>query len=75
MIMVAQLNKESALAYVSGDTFQLECLKASPSEEGVVCRREFAEAPRNVFVNVTVTRGIGCNLLHLRDCVLTDRLV
>jgi len=75
VITITQLNKESALAYICGDTFELECLEASPPEEGVMCRCEFAEVPRNVFIDIAVTRDIGCGVLHLRDCVLTDCLV
>ena len=74
VITIAKLNKESALAYVSGDTFQLESLETSPSEESVVCRCEFTEVPRNVFVDVTVG-GVGSSLVELRNCVLADGLV
>jgi hypothetical protein len=40
-----------------------------------MCRCEFAKVPRNVFIGVTVSRSIGCDLLHLRNGVLTDSLV
>ena len=73
VITVAQLNEQSVLAYVRGNTFELESLEASPSEEGIVCRREFSKMPRHVFIDVTVS--IGCDLLQLRNGMLTDDLV
>ena len=75
MITVAQLNKQSFLAYVSGETLELEGLEASPSEERIVGRREFAEVLCDILVNVAVSCGVGCNLFHLRNGVLADSLV
>lgn len=46
-----QLDHQCILANVGGEAFELQSLESSPSEEGSVRRREFAEVLGEVFAS------------------------
>ena len=70
-----ELDEERRLAYVGRHAFELECLEARPAQESRMLGREATQKLGDILIGVLGAKRLLLRRSHLRNSVLTDRLV